>query len=87
MVTKHARQNNYRVCKTKKTTHVCSVCSELKGEDVWICHTSAARDCFMEHLAHCHDYKVLVVNIDRYALPQLSELLPSIEEKYQCTRH
>ena len=55
MVTKHARQNNCRVCKTKKTTHVCSVCSELKGEDVWICHTSAARDCFMEHLAHCHD--------------------------------
>ena len=39
----------------KKTTHVLSVCSELKGEDVWICHTSDARDCFMEHLAHCHD--------------------------------
>ena len=53
-ITKFARQNTCRVCKKKKSTHSCSHCSEF-GDDVWLCHTSAGRDCFMEHLAICHE--------------------------------
>lgn len=54
VVTKYALQGACRVCKVKKTTHLCSSCLSDTGT-VWVCHAVTGRDCFVRHLRLIHN--------------------------------
>jgi len=51
-------QPNCRVCKTKRTTMVCSTCRECGGEGVFLCARREGRQCFSQHLRATHDVEV-----------------------------
>ena len=57
-ITKYSLQMKCRVCKTKKTIHLCSACKDCDGATVWLCHTSTGRTCFISHLQKIHDCQI-----------------------------
>ena len=50
-----ALQKKCRLCKAKKTTHICSGCKDCDGAMVWVCHTSTGRSCFLR-LRQIHNF-------------------------------
>jgi len=51
-------QRNCRVCKTRRTTLVCSTFRECGGEEVFLCAPREGRQCFLQHLRATHNLKV-----------------------------
>ena len=54
-VTSFAMQRKCRICKTNKTTHLCSACIASGGTTVWLCRGTCGGSCFLEHLKRVHN--------------------------------
>ena len=54
-VSSFVMQRKCRICKTKKTTHLCSACMACGGTTVWLCRGSCGRSCFLDHLKNVHN--------------------------------
>lgn len=54
-LTGYAMQRKCRVCKSMKTTHICSACFASNKSAVWLCRGLKGRTCFAEHVKAVHD--------------------------------
>lgn len=51
-------QGRCKMCRNgNKSKYVCSACTRSDGKDLWLCHSSTGRDCFLRHftVAHSHE--------------------------------
>lgn len=57
----HRAQRDCRVCKSGRTTLVCSSCRDGTGVDLFFCGPKTGRGCFNEHLRDVHEIDVSVL--------------------------